>query len=187
MSPRLLALAAAALLFLPGCRSEAPEPDSETPENAVVDAADFYGTYRVRGRTVERQTGAGRDIKGTVVISGDGDGYKASFKLTTLFPTPDGPSEAQVVGTGSGIVEEGELRGTADTQIILAQVPGVNADFAFLPRHYGPRITSRSTSRINEDGSLTTEIENEAAAGQSYRGTRTTLRGMRISTDLVTP
>lgn len=176
MSPRLLALAASALLCLPGCGSEAPpaEPDLEVPS--------FSGTYRVSGRTVERESGRGRDIEGTVVISQEGDAYSASFELTTLFPTPGGASEAQVVGTGEGRLQGDELHGTASTQIILAQVPGVDADFAFLPRSYGPRITSRSVSRLDEDGALAIEIENEAAEGETYRGTRTSLRGTRIET-----
>jgi hypothetical protein len=184
MGPRLLALAAAVLLSLPGCGSEAPRSDEASPEPGP---SAFSGTWRVSGRTVERQSGRGRDIDGTVVIVAEPDGYKASFELTTLFPTPDGPSEAQVVGTGSGRVEGDRLHGTADTQIILARVPGVDADFAFLPRSYGPRITSRSVTTLNEDGTLTIEIENEGAEGSDYRGTRTSVTGVRIETARAEP
>jgi len=190
MSTRFVSLVAAALLCLNGCGPEAsdsktddastaPSPASESRAEA---SASFSGTYRVSGRTVEHQSHRGRDIDGTVVITQAGDGYTASFELTTLFPTPDGPTEAQVVGTGSGSLEGRELRGVADTQIILAQVPGVDAEFGFLPRRYGPRVRSRSVSRIDEGGSLVIEIENEAAEGARYQGTRTTLRGDRIST-----
>ncbi|HKJ23258.1 MAG TPA: hypothetical protein VKB65_00450 [Myxococcota bacterium] len=179
MIPRLLALAAVALLCLPGCGPEAPRSDETTPEPGP---AAFSGTWRVRGRTVEKRSHQGRDIDGTVVIAAEGDGYRASFELTTLFPTSDGPTEAQVVGTGAGRVEDGSLQGTADTQIILAQVPGVDAEFGFLPRRYGPRITSRSVATLAEDGSLTIEIENEGVEGSSYRGTRTSVTGTRIET-----
>ena len=190
MSTRFVALAAAALLCLNGCGSEAPDSKTDqaskaptpTDESPAVEPSAFSGTYRVSGRTVETQSHRGRDIDGTVVITQVGDGYTASFKLTTLFPTADGPTEAQVVGTGSGNLQGDELRGVADTQIILAQVPGVNADFGFLPRRYGPRIRSQSVSRLDENGSLVIEIENEAAEGAAYRGTRTTLRGDRITT-----
>jgi len=184
MSPRLLALAAVALLSLPGCGSEAPRSNESASE---ADPAAFSGTYRVSGRTVEKQTGKGRNIEGTVVILAEADGYKASFELTTLFPTPDGPTEAQVVGTGAGRIEGGELHGTADTQIILAEVPGVDAEFAFLPRSYGPRITSHSVAKLARDGTLTIEIENEGAAGSGYRGTRTSVSGLRIETATAAP
>ena len=181
MSPRFFALAAAALLLSPGCGSEAPESDEPAPSVGAAPAA-FNGTFRVSGRTVEVETGQGRDIEGIVVIVQEGDAYSANYELETLFPTPEGPTEAQVVGTGQGGIEGGELRGTADTQIIMAQVPGVSADFGFLPRHYGPRITSNSTTRLNDDGSLTIEIESRAAEGEKdYRATRTTVRGTRIS------
>ena len=177
MSPRFLALAATALLCLPGCGSEAPDSENEMSASP----ASFAGTYHVSGRTVETESGQGRDIEGTIVITQDGDDYATSFELTTAFPTPGGPTEAQVVGTGTGALQGQELIGTASTQIILAQVPGVDVGFAFLPRTYGPRITSQSTSRLEADGSLTIEITNEAEEGQSYLSTRTTVRGARIS------
>lgn len=179
MSPRLLALAVAAtLLTLPDCGSE----ERSQPVGPEPGPAAFSGAYRVSGRTVEKQSRQGRNIEGTVVIVAEDDGYKASFDLTTLFPTPDGPTEAQVVGTGAGRVEGAELHGTADTQIILAQVPGVDADFGFLPRRYGPRITSRSVARLAADGTLTIEIESEGVPGSGYRGTRTALTGVRVET-----
>ncbi|NNL64704.1 MAG: hypothetical protein HKP30_00540 [Myxococcales bacterium] len=140
----------------------------------------FTGTYRVSGQTVEEASGRSRDISGTIVLSQDGDAYTASFELATLFPTAEGASEAQIVGTGEGMLEGDQLLGTAETQIILAQVPGVDAEFAFLPRQYGPRITSRSVAELDEEGALTIEIKSEAAAGESYRSTRTTVRGARI-------
>lgn len=176
-------LAAAALLLLPlscGSNDEAAVREATLPAVGAAPAP-FSGTFRVTGRTVEKTSGATRDISGTVVLVQDEEGYRASFDLETLFPTPGGPTAAQVVGTGAGRLEGGELVGTADTQIILAQVPGVEADFAFLPRHYGPRITSESKTRLNEDGSLTIEIESHAAEDQQYRATRTTVRGTRIS------
>lgn len=189
MTFRTLVTVAALLLPL-SCGSQT---ESEIETGAAAEAATgapdvgaapapFAGTFRVSGRTVEEASGASRDIAGTVILVQDGEEYTASFEFETLFPTPDGgSSEAQVVGTGQGRLDGGELVGTADTQIILAQVPGVDADFAFLPRQYGPRITSESTTRLNDDGSLTIEIQSQAADGQEYRATRTTVRGTRIS------
>jgi len=178
MSPRFFAIAASLLLPL-ACSPDATDPIEPT---GTAGLSDFAGTYQVSGRTVEEESGEGRDIAGTVVIRPAAEGYEASFKLTTLFPTSDGASEAQVVGTGEGRLEGGALEGTADTQIILAEVPGVNADFAFLPRSYGPRIRSSSTARLDEDGALVIEIVSEPAEGEAYRTTRTQVRGTRIET-----
>ena len=181
MSPRVLALAAAALILPPACGSQTSEPESPPPPVGAAAAAAFTGTFQVSGRTVETEGGASRDIAGLVVIVANEGAYTASYELETLFPTPGGPTEAQVVGTGKGSIEGSSLRGTADTQIIMAQVPGVSADFAFLPRQYGPRITSQSTTRLTDDGMLVIEIESRAAEGESYRSTRTTVRGTRVS------
>jgi hypothetical protein len=61
------------------------------------------------------------------------------------------------------------------------------APAGFLPRRYGPRITSRSVTKLDEDGTLTIEIENEGAPGSGYRGTRTSLTGVRIETAQARP
>ena len=87
---------------------------------------------------------------------------------------------AQVVGTGEGKINGRTLNGTAATQIILAQVPGVDAAFSFLPRAYGPRLESSSKTTLNDDGSVLIEIDNKPAAGEEYLATHTTLRGARI-------
>lgn len=184
MTPRLGALLVSALLLPLSCGSQETNTKTgdATPSAAEAAAAprDFTGTYRVSGQTVEEATGRSRDISGTIVLAQEGDEYTASFELETLFPTTEGASAAQVVGTGKGMLDGAQLLGTADTQIILAQVPGVDADFAFLPRQYGPRITSRSVAELDEQGDLTIEIKSEAAAGEEYRSTRTTVRGARI-------
>lgn len=175
MGRRLLTFAATALLCLSGCGSEAPQ-NTQTD----TDPSAFAGTYRVSGRTVEKQSGQGREIEGTIVFDVGEGGYTASFELTTLFPTEGGPVEAQIVGTGAGEIQGAELHGVAETQIILAQVPGVDANFAFMPRSYGPRIRSTSVSRLNSDGSLTIDIETVGAEGETgYRGTRTSVSGHR--------
>ncbi len=179
----LRTLAAAAALSLPlACGPDPERSEADALPDVAAAPAPFSGTFRVSGRTIDEASGAARDIAGTIVLAQEGENYTASFELETLFPTPDGSAtEAQVVGTGKGQLESGELVGTAETQIILAQVPGVDADFAFLPRQYGPRITSESRTRVNRDGSLTIEIQSRAAEGESYRATRTTVRGTRIS------
>jgi len=183
MRPRCLALVTTALLALPGCGSDAsdrdPAPEALPPVGAAP--SPFEGTFRVSGQTTETAGGEGREIAGTIVLVQDGLSYTASFDLTTIFPTPEGPTEARVVGTGEGRLESGELHGVADTQVILAEVPGVDAEFAFLPRSYGPRLRSRSVTRINDDGSLLIEIESEGTEGARYRATTTTMGGTRIS------
>jgi len=186
MSPRFFAFLTVSCLLLPaglggGCGTERRDGAAATLPPVGAAPTPYAGTWRVAGRTVELADGESRDIEGTVVLVQEDAGYSAHFDLVTVFPTPDGPTHAQVVGTGSGEVMPGGLMGTAETQIILAAVPGVDSQFVFLPRSYGPRLISRSTTRLNDDGSLTIEIESGPAEGERYRATETTLRATRIS------
>ena len=86
-----------------------------------------------------------------------------------------------MIGTGVGTVEGRTLRGTAQTQLSMATVPGVDPSFAFVPRMVSTRIVSTSVTTIATDGTVTIEIENQPAGRDDYAPTRTTLRGTRIS------
>jgi hypothetical protein len=156
--------------------------DSEvaTPAEPAAATIEVPGMYFVKGTTVDKTSGASRHISGTLLLKRSGDTYTSSFNLSTQFPSEEGPLAAEVIGTGKGIVDGRELRGTADTQIVLATVSGVDTGFAFVPRTVGPRILSDSLASFADDGTVTMEIENRAAEGQEYRPTHTTLRGTRV-------
>ena len=65
--------------------------------------------------------------------------------------------------------------------MVISTVPGVDPGFAFIPRMVTARLVSVSKTQIESDGSVTIELENRAAPGQSYQPTRTKLRGVRIA------
>ncbi len=151
---------------------------------APAAAREFSGAYRVTGKTVEKGTSNSRPLSGTIILVQTGDGYTATFELETALPTPDGdPAHAQVIGKGEGVIAGGALKGTAQTQIVWADVPGVNSNFAFVPKRYGPRITSSSVAKVQPDGSILIEIDSEPAAGAQYAPTHTTLRGTRVTAE----
>ena len=176
----LVPLFVLALLPSPGCDSG--RPGDAAPSLHAADGAPLVsGTYRVAGTTAETEGGASRRIEGTIVLTQNGDGYTASFQLSTLFPGAEGQHQAVVIGMGQGAVKGRELTGTAHTQIVVAAVPGVDTAFAFAPRAVTTRIESRSRATIEPDGSLVIEIENAPAEGEHYRKTRTRLRGERIA------
>ncbi len=79
------------------------------------------------------------------------------------------------------MIEGRSLSGTAETQLIVALVPGVDAGFGMLPRVATSRIVNSSTAEIAPDGSVRIEIESNPAPGEEYSPSRTTLRGKRIS------
>ncbi len=182
--PRIAPFLLLAALVVWGCGSEtetASAPESPVVATSpVLDPSAMWGSYEVEGTTVEVESGRSRRIQGTVILSGEGSGYSAKFSLKTTYPTPDGPLPAEVIGTGSGDVKNGKLRGTAQTQLVMATVPGVDTGFGFVPTFVGPRIVSSSVGSITADGMLTIEVENEAAPGVEYPPTRTTLKGKRI-------
>jgi hypothetical protein len=138
------------------------------------------GTYDVIGLTVDQRTGDTRRISGHVVLTKKNDHYAAAAELETDFPTLGGPLRTDVIGTGEGKVERGRLGGTARTQLVIQTVPGVDTDFAFIPREVGPRIRSSWSASLEPDGTLLVELTNRGEEGEKYSPTKTTLRGKRV-------
>ena len=94
------------------------------------------------GTTAEKGSDSSRKIDGTIVLTQNGDAYKASFQLSTLYPGAEGDHQAVVIGKGEGKVQGKELLGTAHTQVVVAAIPGVDTNFAFAPRATTTRIES---------------------------------------------
>ena len=155
--------------------------DSGETDAPVTDATPIGGRYEVRGVTIALESGHRRDIAGTVILAEDGGSYTAAFQLQTTYPGAEEALPAEVIGTGVGSIEGRTLRGTAQTQLSMATVPGIDPNFAFVPRMVSTRITSKSVTTIAADGSVIIEIESQPASGEEYAPTRTTLRGTRIS------
>ena len=155
--------------------AEAEEEGEEVP---------IPGMYRVQGATVDKATGEKREISGTVILAVEGDAYTATFHLTTNFPgTGSDPVAAEVIGKGEGKVEGRTLTGIAHTQVVVASVPGVDPNFAFIPRHVSARLVSDSLTTIAKNGSVTIQTDSRGEEGEDYSPTRTTLRGQRIASD----
>ena len=154
-------------------------PAAVQPGNAK---SDFSGAYRVSGKTIEKGTTNSRPLDGTIILVQEGDAYTATFDLQTELPTPEGPSaRAQVIGKGDGMVKGAGLEGRATTQIVWATVPGVDSQFAFVPKRFGPHLASESKARLQPDGSILIEIDSKGVGDSRYTPTHTTLRGVRIS------
>lgn len=166
--------ALAALLLACGA-----DPQVSAPASSAV--ASYAGTYQVRGTTVETETGAERPISGTVILTEGEAGYTWTFSMKTTLPGEGGPVKADVIGKGEGRVDGRELSGTSETQLVVSAIPGVDVQFAYVPRTVSTRIVSRTQGSFEPDGSFTVQIESEAAPGEVYRPTRTTLRGSRVA------
>lgn len=178
MSVRALLLCCAVGCLVFGCdrSQEAAGPEADVPLSELSIA----GQYEVTGVTVDKASGNEREIRGTVILDRRGSRYTSTFSLKTTYPSRDGPVQAEVIGTGSGEVQGNTLRGTADIQLVMAAVPGVDPKFAYVPRIVGPTLRSTSVARFEKEGLLVIEIDNEGIEGQQYSPTRTTLRGSRI-------
>ena len=85
-----------------------------------------------------------------------------------------------VIGTGEGKPSASGLAGSADTQLVVQTVPGVDTNFAFIPRQVGPKLVSTWTAHLEPDGTLLVELTNHGAEGEVYSPTKTTLRGKRV-------
>jgi hypothetical protein len=151
------------------------------PARAADAAADpFSGTYDVVGTTVDSRSGDSRRIQGHVVLTRKNGHYQAASELSTDFPTHGGPLRTDVIGTGDGELQGGVLAGTAKTQLVIQTVPGVDTNFAFIPRTVGPRIVSTWKAHLDADGTLVVELVNKGEEGEEYHPTTTTLRGKRV-------
>jgi hypothetical protein len=171
----ILALSFAALAC--GGEREASAPDAASTEPAAIG-----GRWDVEGETVE--TGREehkRSISGTVILNQEGAHYTSTFTMSTMFPTPDGAAlETDVIGEGEGAVEGTRISGEARTQLVVAGVPGVDPDFAFVPRTTSTRIVSTVEGGVQPDGTIVLHIQSKGEPGEDYRPTRTTLRGKRV-------
>jgi hypothetical protein len=141
----------------------------------------FAGTYDVKGVTVDQKSGDTRVIEGHVVLTRKNGVYAAAAELETQFPTHGGPMRTDVIGTGEGRLDGNVLKGTAHTQLVIQTVPGVDTNFAFIPREVGPRLESSWTARLESDGTLVVELANRGGEGEVYSPTRTTLKGRRVT------
>lgn len=178
MQHRTLLLGAVALLVACGDSPSSPETADVAATGPVVP---LEGTYRVSGTTVDKTTGSERGVSGTIVVKTQGNSYTTTFSLNTTLHGSGEPQKAELIGQGEGAVEGRKLIGTAETQLIVALVPGMDAGFGMLPRVATSRIVNSSTAEITPDGSVRIEIESNPAPGEEYSPSRTTLRGKRIS------
>lgn len=161
------------LLLATGC-------GGASDEAVEIEATPIAGQYEVSGTTIVTATGSQREITGTVILAEEGERYTATFHLTTVFDGASGVMPAEVIGKGSGTINGRELRGTAETQLVISTVPGIDPAFAFIPRTTSTRLQSNSVTSIAADGTVAIQIENAPAEGEDYAPTRTTLRGKRI-------
>jgi hypothetical protein len=166
----------AVILLVLGCGAQDAEVAGEK-----IEAVPIPGRYEVRGSTVAIESGHKRDIAGIIILSEEGESYTATFDLATTYPGAEAALPAQVIGKGEGTIEGRTLRGTAQTQLVMATVPGVDPGFAFIRPQVSTRLISATVATIAADGNLSIAIENQPAAGEDYAPTRTTLRGSRVS------
>jgi hypothetical protein len=160
---------------------DTPPQDAPAAPGAGAQAVPLSGTYRVAGTTVDKATGAKRDVAGTIVVKAEGSSYTTTFSLNTTLREGGEPQKAELIGHGEGTVAGRALAGTAETQLIVALVPGVDAGFGMLPRAATRRILNRSEATIEPTGRVVIEIESDPAPGEDYSPTHTTLRGERLA------
>ncbi len=179
MTPTSVHHARLALLLLGSISIATAALSASAADPAAADP--FSGTYDVRGTTVDSRSGDTRVIEGHLVLSRKNGHYAAAAQLQTDFPTQGGALRTDVIGTGDGKPSGSGLAGSASTQLVIQTVPGVDTDFAFIPRQVGPRIVSTWIAHLEADGTLVVELTNHAAKGEVYAPTTTKLRGKRVA------
>lgn len=166
ISALVLTLGAIAAVPAPAADPAAPDP--------------YSGTYDVLGTTVDTKSGDTRRIEGHIVLTRKNAHYAAAAELETDFPTQGGAMRTDVIGTGEGKPSGKGLAGSASTQLVIQTVPGIDTDFAFIPRQVGPRLVSTWLAHLEANDTLVIELTNHGAKGEDYSPTKTTLRGKRV-------
>jgi hypothetical protein len=164
-------------LLVAGCGNSDSPSVSASPASKL---SDLEGLYRVSGKTAQVDGSDERRISGTVRLVHESDSYTSTYELKTTFPGRDDELVADVIGTGVGRFESETLVGTAETQLVVSTVPGVDPGFAFVPRVVGLRISSVTRANFLADGSVTMQVENSPGEGEQYTPTHTLLEGQRI-------
>ena len=174
---------ALAMLALGACSEQRDGDAGPIPPVGAPPAGEhsIAGLYEVSGLTTELESGDQREIAGTLIMSQQGDRYTSTFSLRTMFPTATGLLPAEMIGKGEGRVDGRMLTGTAETQIVMSTVPGVDASFAYVPRRVSQRVVSSSVTKITPDGRVSIEIRSEPAEGADYAPTQTVLNGALVS------
>jgi hypothetical protein len=170
-----------ALMLAASCQRDQGGADVAAAPPRDAEAPVLSGKWEVEGVTVEKTSGKTRQITGTIILAEEGGRYTSTFDLDTVLPSKDGPMHAEVIGEGEGTVAGHTLNGTARTQLVVSSTPNVDPGFAFVPRRVGTRIVSKTTARLQEDGTIAIEIESDPAAGEQYAPTRTTLKGSYVA------
>ena len=180
---RIPSIVLLALLLACGREPEGSAALDAPGDGAAVESVPLpiSGIYDVEGVTAPlggRRGGEGeRRIAGTVILKRDGDTYSATFKLDTTFPGRDELLQADVIGTGQGTISGRTLTGSTKTQLVVATIPGVDTEFAFIPRIVGARIVSTSQTEVAPDGRVIIELQNRPAEGEDYAPSQTRLTG----------
>jgi len=172
-------LLGSSLVLVAACQ-RADAPAAATPDVSSAPPV-LSGTWSVDGVTVEKASGKTRQISGTIILVEDQGGkFRSTFDLDTMLPTAGGPTRADVIGEGEGSITGRQISGTARTQIVVAGAPNIDPSFAFVPRRVGTRIVSSTKGTLDDDGTISLEIESEPAPGETYAATRTTLKGSLV-------
>jgi hypothetical protein len=149
---------------------------------------DFTGYFEVQGSTETERSEIRRPIRGNVIIARHAPDapHVVTFSLKTVFATPDGPMQAELIGSAEAQRSGDALSGHAETQILMGTVPGVDPTFPYIPARLGARIASdfRMVPDPDADSAdrFRIEIESRGARGDAgYEATRTTLRAERAA------
>ena len=138
------------------------------------------GIWEIEGTTRVEATGDIRQARGRVVLARDDSGYTTTFNLKTNLPTPEGSRNVDITGSGTGSLEGEVLRGTSESQWLMAAIPGLDPQFAFIPGRLGPRIISEFEMRpIPGSDDYQVDLSTVGIAGKAGEGYSPTVSSFR--------
>ncbi len=159
----------------------ASPPSARAEESEIHDIAGIYemdgdttvegapDRFHVTGKLVIRQHGTDCDISV--------DGAFRRVEGTA------GPAGVKLIGTGQAKLDGDVFTGTAKVQTLMSEVPGIDAEAAYIPKKFGPTLDAVAEGRVIADGVLEFEIRT-TLIGEGFtlpEKRRTVVRATRVA------
>ena len=145
---------------------------------------EIAGIYEMEGLTEVEGSVDRFVLSGKLVIKQEGANCETSVHGEyKRIKGKSGPAQFAMHGTGEVTLEGRNFRGVSEVQTIISDVPGMDVNAPMMPKKYGPKLRSRSTGKVLEDGTLEFQLRTEVI-GEGFtlpEGRKTTVRARRIA------
>ena len=89
----------------------------------------------------------------------------------------------KLIGFGEAKLDGDVFKGTAEVRTLISEIPGIDAEAAYIPKKFGPTLDAVAEGQVVEDGVIEFEIRS-TLTGEGFtlpEGRRTVVRATRVA------